>query len=427
MKVAIIADDLTGANDSGVQFARYGLKTSVLLDKNPDALERSDVIIFDTDSRSIPPEEAYTRVKEVAEFLSQNKFELIFKKIDSTMRGNVGIEIKAVYEVFQPDFVIIAPGFPKNQRQIINGYHYLNNRLLHETEVALDPKTPVKESFLPKLLREQNVQNVAHINFEELYQGASYLSKRFNQFKKENIKYVLFDSRSEEDLKQAVNVIREIGLSVIWAGSAGLAEVFPEYLSLQRKEWIPPFAKGYSPSLLVMGSVSSVGRQQLENVLADPRVQGIQMSSERVVTDFETRNTEIQRIYDEASKAIEKGKHIALYSSGGSEDIRLAFQAGERIGLNHTDICNIISQYLGSIASRLINHYPINRVILTGGDTAKQVFRQIGASEFILLDEIEPGVPIGYVNSSKIIYAVTKAGSFGSLVVFTKAMQKLQG
>lgn len=66
MKLAIIADDLTGANDSGVQLARHGLKTSVLFDMDEDHITKYDAVVFDTDSRSIAAEKAYERVAGAA-------------------------------------------------------------------------------------------------------------------------------------------------------------------------------------------------------------------------------------------------------------------------------------------------------------------------------------------------------------------------
>ena len=69
MKFAIIADDLTGANDTGVQFARRGLVTSVLLQPDQKLAEDLDVVVIDTDSRSLSQEEAYRKVRTVSEFL----------------------------------------------------------------------------------------------------------------------------------------------------------------------------------------------------------------------------------------------------------------------------------------------------------------------------------------------------------------------
>lgn len=79
MKIAIIADDLTGANDSGVQLAHYGLKTSVLFQLHSSQLDENDAVVIDTDSRSLSKKEAYEKVKVVSEKL-KDCFPIIYKK-----------------------------------------------------------------------------------------------------------------------------------------------------------------------------------------------------------------------------------------------------------------------------------------------------------------------------------------------------------
>jgi D-threonate/D-erythronate kinase len=77
-------------------------------------LSDKDAIIFNTDSRSVSEAEAYKRVKNISEKIKKESFDVVYKKIDSTLRGNIGQEINAMYDVFQPDFVIFAPAYPKN-------------------------------------------------------------------------------------------------------------------------------------------------------------------------------------------------------------------------------------------------------------------------------------------------------------------------
>ncbi|WP_163537492.1 four-carbon acid sugar kinase family protein [Gracilibacillus sp. YIM 98692] len=84
MKIEIIADDLTGANDTGVQFSRAGMRTSVLMKRNERALSNLDVLVVDTDSRGGLMEESYTKVKEASQYLKSLRFQTIYKKLDST-------------------------------------------------------------------------------------------------------------------------------------------------------------------------------------------------------------------------------------------------------------------------------------------------------------------------------------------------------
>lgn len=140
-KMGIIADDLTGANDSGVQLAIKKLSTSVVFDYTNSSKEMaSDVLIVDTDSRARAKEDAYKAVVEAATFLKRNGYKHIYKKVDSTLRGNLEAELAALESVYNPDMVVIAPAYPKMRRQTINGHHFVDGKIITETEFSNDPK-----------------------------------------------------------------------------------------------------------------------------------------------------------------------------------------------------------------------------------------------------------------------------------------------
>lgn len=428
LKIAIIADDLTGANDSGVQLAKSGMSTSVIMELKDEAITGQDAVVVDTDSRSMPAGEAYERVKEAAQFFQRNRFDTIYKKLDSTLRGNLGIELDAIYDTLHPDFIIIAPAFPMNGRITLNGFHFLNDRLLHETEVALDPKTPVTESYIPKLLLKQTKRKVEVINYKELRAGADYLKQRLKELKEQHIPYIVFDSSSEDDLKAIVESVSQTSYKVVWAGSAGLVHYLPvaKKANPQKQRQIP--ASPSHPSvLLVIGSVSRESRKQLGFLLAAPDVEGIELRAEQAVSDSEARAIEKRRVIAEIDDIVARGKHIVLYSSGEPEDIRKAVEAGMRRGLSRKQVSNEISVVLGEIAVEILNRFDIRKVVLTGGDTAKQVCTRIGAERLELVGEVETGVPIGRLTGAKELYAVTKAGSFGTEKVLLHSVQTLIG
>lgn len=429
LKIAIIADDLTGANDSGVQLTKNGLKTSVIFNMKDEAVTGQNAVVVDTDSRSVTVGEAYGRVKEATEFLRRNQFDVIYKKMDSTLRGNLGAEIDAIYDTVHPDFVIIAPAFPLNGRITINGFHYLNDQLLHHTEVAVDPKTPVNESYIPKLLLEQTERKVEVITCEELHMGTEYIAARLRKLHEQNIPYLVFDSASEDDLRAIVEFVSQTPYQVVWAGSAGLAHYLPETRTAARdlQHRIPPISAASEPVLLVIGSVSKESRKQLDFLLDCADVEGIMLRSERAVSATQDLEREKCRVFTEIEHILARGKHIVLYSSGEPEDVQKAVAAGKLRGLDPKQVSSRISVVLGEIAVETLARFDIRRVVLTGGDTAKQVCTQLGTERYELLGEVETGVPIGRLTGFKELYAVTKAGSFGTEEVLLHSVQLLTG
>lgn len=427
MKLAIIADDLTGANDSGVQLARHGLKTSVLFDMDEDNIRNYDAVVFDTDSRSIAPEEAYERVSRAAAFLNRAGFDTIFKKMDSTMRGNIGAEIDALYDVVKPDFMMIAPGYPKNNRTILNGVHYLNGVPLGETEIANDPKTPVTLSNLSDLLKLQTKYEVGEISVSDLDAGKEHIEGKLNEFKRHAVPYVLVDSTEELHLERILQITRELDYTFAWAGSAGIANYFPDHYNLSGRQTELDITHNEGPILTVVGSVNKNSRAQLQLLLEQTDVYPVRFESYMAVSNEAARTEEIKRVYQEAKLHALEGKDIVIYSAAEPSDIELAWSAGAKRGLSHTEISNEIVRAIGEICAELLEHGYFKGVSMTGGDTAKQICMKWKINGFELLDELEIGVPISKFLGIDGLYVITKAGGFGKPDVFIHAIQKLKG
>jgi D-threonate/D-erythronate kinase len=143
MYFGIIADDLTGAADTGIQFAKqnfytillpFGLENALFHShdvisqaettgsiEDPHYLRETHVIAISTNSRGMQAEQAYDTVRNATEHLKGLHSQIIYKKIDSTLRGNLGIEIEAVLDITGNDLAILAPTFPAYNRTTIGG------------------------------------------------------------------------------------------------------------------------------------------------------------------------------------------------------------------------------------------------------------------------------------------------------------------
>ena len=124
----IIADDLTGANDTALQFHLHGANTQILLNSEvePMDIKTTQTWALSTETRNVDPETAYHAVKEATQTLVEKlKPDYFYKKIDSTVRGNIAIEVLAMLEVLEWDAAVIIPAFPSEGRVTIGGYHLL--------------------------------------------------------------------------------------------------------------------------------------------------------------------------------------------------------------------------------------------------------------------------------------------------------------
>ncbi len=146
MKVAVIADDLTGAAEIGGIGLSYGLKVEIAKTVDPDT--EADMLVIDTDARSKSQAEAVAAVAEVSRALNGLHPQLWYKKIDSVMRGHVLAEIKAQCEAMQLQKALIVPANPALGRTLVDGHYYVHGEPLHSTSFGYDPEFPVTDAHV---------------------------------------------------------------------------------------------------------------------------------------------------------------------------------------------------------------------------------------------------------------------------------------
>ncbi|KIL39831.1 hypothetical protein SD70_17330 [Gordoniibacillus kamchatkensis] len=424
-QISIIADDLTGASDSGVQFARSGLKTQVIFDWTsiPDEDNDLDVIVIDIDSRSIAGEMAYERAKSAALALKNKGFARIYKKMDSTLRGNIGQEISGVMDAFGFEAAFIAPAFPRIGRTTVNGIHYLNGTPVHETEMAKDPKTPVPDSDIARILRGQSGKECTNIRLSLLQEGVEAVCRSIQEAMQTGTRLFVFDAETDGDLELIAALVRTFGTRVLWAGSAGLAEFVLTMRQPKKTEYRHTKPPVQGPVMLVAGSISQITREQVAEVGRQANVTAVEMDPLAAIGSSGEREQEIERCLAEVRAALTEGADVSLHAGSSPEQVRAAREKGGALGLEPSAVSNRIADTLGAIASKAVTAVPVKGLVLTGGDTAKAVCKYLGVHGIELLSEVEPGIPYGTLLGGARLATVTKAGAFGNNMSLWRAMQ----
>ncbi|MFK7692333.1 four-carbon acid sugar kinase family protein [Paenibacillus sp. HJGM_3] len=428
--IAIIADDLTGASDSGVQFARKGLQSQVVFDLEhlSTATWDYDVVVLDTDSRSVPREVAFDRVTAAASQVKRSGFKHVYKKMDSTLRGNLGAELDAVMDALPFDFAVVAPAYPKIGRTTFNGIHALNGVPIDQTEIARDPKSPVKESDLVKLFTSQSKRKVGLIPLETLHAGYQQVFDQIKLLHQDHTELIVFDAVTEADMQQIAEMLAASEYRILWAGSAGLADYLPKALSFPVGRSEPAeLPSSNKPVLLVAGSISEVTRSQVSTFNTDPQVTAVELNTVQMIASDEGSLQEVQRCRTVLLTALSTGSDVSLYASSSPEQVKLSKAAGAERGWDSTEVSNRIANVLGEIASGILQEVELQGVILTGGDTAKAVCKHLGVSGIQLIKEIEPGIPLGKLVAKSPLWVVTKAGAFGNANSLLHAKHTLKG
>lgn len=173
LKIAIIADDLTGANDSSVQFVTHGMRAFVAVPGVQfNNIASCEVLVVDTESRDIEPQKALKKIYKVTqEIYKLNPNITFYKKVDSTLRGNIGSELEALSLAYNPQFIIFAPAFIEGGRTTLNGIQYLYGKKLEDTELANVPKSPVDCSYIPEIIARQSKLKTAVLEHKIIKQG----------------------------------------------------------------------------------------------------------------------------------------------------------------------------------------------------------------------------------------------------------------
>lgn len=415
----VIADDLTGANDTGVQFARQGLKTEVLLEGTPigDSYD-AEIVVADTNSRAVKSDLAYKLVQQAAEQAYNAGYRHYYKKMDSTLRGNVGVEIKAILDLGYHEFALVMPAFPQNGRTTVGGHHLVQGVPLAATEIAKDPKCPVTETVLPKLLEQQTGCKIGHIGINELNQEETIIIKAIRSYIADGCKIITCDAWLEQHFELVARSVLQVTDQVLWCGSAGLAECLPQVLGWSES------VLNKKPILVVAGSVSAVTRGQVERLLA----KGFKLIEIEVSEHLPWQSGSQLSCLEEALASLAGGENVVLASGYDPSSVEKAKAAGAELGLSSLEVSNCTAEILGQVGSAILRRQEVAGVVLTGGDTAVSVCRALGVKGIRVLEEVVSGIPFGSMTTDegKSLHVVTKAGAFGSADALVKAVRMLQ-
>ncbi|TGB02443.1 four-carbon acid sugar kinase family protein [Halobacillus salinus] len=425
LRFGMIADDLTGANDSGIQLKEKGLDTAVYFELPNES--SAEAIVIDTDSRALQENEAYQETFKAAEFLKQHGCKHIYKKMDSTLRGYIGKELQAMENALNPEFIVIAPALPAYGRTTVRGSHQLHGEPVSDTELSMDPKHPVKESHLPTLLKNEIGEEAALITSDFLNEGVDVQEQSVRKWKENQTKYVVCDAVTTNDLYEIAKKFQRFSEKVVWAGSAGLAEVLPEVLGIEKEESVTNKHSERGPVLTVCGSLSQITQTQVGYAVDQPGIRPLLVRTEEIFSgDWSMKE---EGYIEDSVRSLRNGEDVVLYVPSNIEVRERVLMEASSLGLSKLEIGKKISSALGAMTKKIVEQVKeLNSLVLTGGDTAKDVAKSLGATGISLSYQMEAGIPSGHLlGIERPIQVVTKAGAFGKESSIYSAIETLRG
>ena len=429
-RLAIIADDLSSATDCGAQVVRSGLSVVVPLGSYslPSPGRMPDVLSIDTDSRSLPAEAAYERVKKATLQLVADGWTQFYKSVDSTLRGNLGSEIEAILDVVKPDCAVIAPAFPKYGRTTVNGVQYLHGRPLHETEFGTDPTAPVKDANIARRLSEGSRRKAGRLTLEQVSAGPFHTKGDIRGLLADGVQLIVADIAEQEDLKRLCLGFSRTGLKIVWVGSTGLAEFVP--LAFGVSSTTDSSGQDHRgdprPALALVGSASETTQGQLSHAETNYGLKIVHIDPARVIQGGDIIATGLEAAHSHLCQALEAGQDAALVVRTSRAEIAATQQLGATLNLSAAQVAQMIVDGLAKVGHRLIDENRISGIVATGGDTANALCIALGAQGLEILGEVEAGIPILRILGDQSLTLVTKAGGFGSPSSIADALVKVK-
>lgn len=403
-KYLIIADDFTGSNDTGVQLRRRGYPTKVFFANHFTDTWGEYSIVIDTESRTIPSKAASEIVSSTIANLDFSSFQYVIKKVDSTLRGNIAEELKAIDDIFLPELIIFAPALPDLGRTTINGIQHLNGVRICDTELAQDPKNPVKNDSLVDILSSVYPEPISQISLQQL---------RENPISFDGARIFCVDAITNLDLQTIIQQANATGKKTLWVGTAGIAD---NIMNIEEKPL---------PVLASIASISSTTNTQVKYCES----QGCKLV-QIPVHDILQKKIEPSLFVSQAIESLNAGYDTLLLPSTSycREDLQISMEIGEQLGMDLLAIGDYVKTLIGQMTKEILLKTKVSGLFLTGGDTALGVLNNMDAQGSEILSEIAIGIPMlrivgGSIDGMKVI---TKAGAFGKEDAITFAIRKLK-
>lgn len=403
-KLIIVADDFTGANDTGVQFKNAGFKVNVIINTQRfrQDLERSDILVVDLESRFDTKEVAYLKCFDLGKQIRKAGITNVYKKLDSTFRGNIGAEFDGLMDALNINMLFLASAWPSNGRTTKKGDVFVNGVRLSETESNHDPRNPIKYSSIEEIIRMQSKRKSCNIPTEIFDKSFNEITDILHREMVKGTEIFIFDSYKEEDLDNIANLIETFGdVQKLIAGSGGLASHLSSKYTAQYNKY----------SFVFSGSITEKTRSQLRYTLNEGNCRYFHLESEYLLG----ANSIPDNLFESVSSAIKAGiKRYIFTSALTRDDVENVLSMALKKDIKADAVAEKVARRLGTLAAELIVKFDPSGVLLTGGDIAIKTVNALNATGISIDCEILPGISAGTLTGCNVRSIVaTKSGGFG--------------
>ncbi|MFS0645290.1 four-carbon acid sugar kinase family protein [Siminovitchia sp. 179-K 8D1 HS] len=425
MNVGVIADDLTGANATGVRLAKQGFKTITVVQNAPlPDQNKYDAICVDTDSRYIHRETAKKRVKEIIKQFKERGAKVYCKRIDSTARGNLGIEIDAVLEELgDAAIAVVVASYPDSGRTTAGGYLLVDGVPVQETDAAKDPIAPITKSYIPAIIGEQSSYKVTLIGLDVTLSGVDAITAELQVKISEGNRIIVFDAVNDEQIEMIAAAMANVHENVMVAVDPGPLTAYYSKAFLHKKA-------DQLKLLVTVGSVTSVTGRQLHYLYAKTNTEPIFVDPQALASFGGSWEMEVKRAALLGVEAL-KSQSILIITTYHPSAKRLDLKAISKAdGVSEDALAKRITDGLATITRKIIEQaeYRVSGVFSSGGDVTASLCAIGHANGIELEDEVLPLTAYGKFTGGFFdgLHVVTKGGMIGDNRAIYKSIKYMQ-
>ena len=411
---AIVADDLTGAMDSGVQLlGAHPVVVQVSSDAGTaSAVPTSTTLVLNTQSRGVAASAAAARVRAASARLREQSRTAWFKKLDSTLRGNVGAELAALHAALAPGTILCTPALPAQGRTVVAGELLVQGQPVTDTPYRDEIVAAAGSEVLDIVRRQWPTCRAVRL-------AAPVAAARLGDAVRAGAELVVADAASDSHLRQLVAAGRRLGhrgRRLLWAGSAALLRALAPAATADRRSAPAGGSREWSaaaPLLLVAGSRRTLAQAQLQAALAAPRRPlGVCLQAPvarggaplwNIAGGAGSGLAERCAAVARSARALADGDDLLVWAAPPAH-------AAER---SSDAVSRALAEFAGEVLERSTGRP--RSLLLVGGDTAYACLRRLGIGAVALAGEVEPYVPWGRAVGGRWAGSavISKAGGFG--------------
>ena len=420
-KYIVIADDLTGSNATCSLFKKIGLRAASILKLQGDINYDVDVISYSTASRGLDKEEAYNKVSEAIKILKSKDVLVYNKRIDSTLRGNIGTEINAMLDNLEDDRIaVVVPAYPDSGRIVVNKTMLVNGVLLENSDAGKDPKTPIKTSCVESLIQKDIKYSSTYFTLSDIEQPIEEIVKKIQEAIKKS-RVLIFDAVNNEDIIKISKAIIHSDINIVTVDPGPFTLYYSK--ELQKKNHLE------KKILMVIGSVTATTKKQIEYILQEEDIFLVKMK----VEDFFEKETclkEIERVISFIKKGIASYDLFLVTTSPIGDEKKADLQKlAENLNTTIEEISKIIANTLTETIVKILKEtQKFEGIYSSGGDITIALLEKLKAIGVEIREEVIPLAAYGRIIGGDFpnLKLVSKGGMVGDEKTIKLCLHKIK-